>query len=120
MSVQDDGVSDSGKWASWDKSSRLAGVPVPTVEHAVRVGRISRRAAHGARPSLDRASVLEWVAWYREVTDGRAQRQAARERAKGSRGRRSVGRASVPSGMTGGWQLRGRSTSFLPAVRVSG
>lgn len=36
---------------------------------------------HGSRPTLDRESVLEWAAWYREVKAGQAKRREARERA---------------------------------------
>jgi hypothetical protein len=52
------------EWISWDEASRLTGLPVPTIEHATRVGRIERRPRHGTRPSLDRDSVLAWAEWY--------------------------------------------------------
>ena len=63
----------------------MAGVRGPTIEHAIRAGRIVHRPRHGARPSLDRESVLEWAAWYRNVQSDRAVRRKARERRKGSR-----------------------------------
>ena len=52
------------EWISWDEASRMTGLPVPTIEHATRVGRIERRPRHGTRPSLDRDSVLAWAEWY--------------------------------------------------------
>ena len=52
------------QWISWDEASRVTGLPVPTIEHATRVGRIQRRPRHGTRPSLDRDSVLAWAEWY--------------------------------------------------------
>jgi len=52
------------RWVSWRQASALTGIPVPTIEHAVRVGRIGRRSSHGSRPTLDLASVEEWVASY--------------------------------------------------------
>lgn len=89
-------VSDSGRWVSWDQAAELAGVRVPTVEHAVRVGRIKRRPMRGARPSLDKASVLEWAVWYREVKAGQAQRRAARERARAASKSRGRARGQSP------------------------
>lgn len=83
--VHDDGVSDSETWVSWEEAARLTGLPVPTVEHAVRVGRINRRTTHGSRPTLDRTSVLEWAAWHRTEAAGKAERRATRGRAKGAR-----------------------------------
>ncbi len=59
------------EWISWDSASELTGIKVPTIEHAVRVGRIERRPRLGRRPSLRRDSVTasaerrddEWVSW---------------------------------------------------------
>jgi excisionase family DNA binding protein len=53
------------RWISWREASELTGIPLPTIEHAGRVGRIARREAHGNWPTLDRDSVLEWAALYR-------------------------------------------------------
>ncbi|MDR7254174.1 hypothetical protein J2X46_003167 [Nocardioides sp. BE266] len=78
-------MSDSETWVSWEEAARLTGLPVPTVEHAVRVGRINRRTTHGSRPTLDRTSVLDWATWYRTVRAGKAERRATRVRAKGTR-----------------------------------
>lgn len=52
------------QWISWADASSLTGLPVPTIEHATRVGRIDRRPRHGARPTLDQDSVLAWADWY--------------------------------------------------------
>lgn len=69
----------SEKWVSWEEAARVTGIRVPTIEHAVRVNRIVRRPARGHYPTLDRASVLEWAAWYRRVQLERAERRTARE-----------------------------------------
>jgi excisionase family DNA binding protein len=53
------------RWISWREASELTGIPMPTIEHAGRVGRIARREAHGNWPTLDRDSVLEWADSYR-------------------------------------------------------
>lgn len=112
------GVVDvSGSWVSWDEAARLAGVRVPTVEHAVRVGRIAGRPAQGSRPSLDRESVLQWASWYREVQAGRDERRAARERAKGTRPRaRGLG---LPTGAVDPTARADGEASWIPVTTAA-
>ncbi len=68
---------ESQQWISWDLASELTGIKVPTIEHAVRVGRIERRPRLGGRPSLRRDSVFAWAEWYLDTDQ---QREARRER----------------------------------------
>ena len=97
----------------------------------MRVGRIKRRPMRGARPSLDKASVLEWAAWYREVKAGQAQRRAARERARAAsksrgRARGQSPRVSTPEAVEApedesGWRSRRRRSSWtVRRVRCCG
>lgn len=79
-------VSVSDSWVTWEEAASLAGVRVPTIEHAVRVGRIARRPRSAGGPTLERGSVLSWAAWYRETQAGIARRRAAREASR-ERGR---------------------------------
>ena len=74
-------------WISWEEASRLTGIPVPTVEHATRVGRIARRPARGILPSLDRDSVLAWAEWQREQVAQRQARRREREEATAAKRR---------------------------------
>lgn len=94
---------------SWEAASQLTGIPVPTIEHAVRVGRITRRPRHGTQPTLDDRSVLEWAEWYREVGDQFEQwreerrlklerRRVAREQRGLERGRRGPAASSLDVG----------------------
>ncbi len=83
-------VSVSDSWVTWEEAAVLAGVRVPTIEHAVRVGRISRRPRSAGGPTLDRASVLSWADWYRETQADIARRRDAREAS------RQDGRLSAP------------------------
>jgi len=62
------------RWISWREAAEITGLPRPTVEHASRVGRIVRRDARGSRPTLDRASVLEWAESYRAQPDAQKER----------------------------------------------
>lgn len=78
----------SGSWVSWEEAAELAGVRVPTIEHAVRVNRINHRPRNGPQPTLDRDSVLAWASWYREVKQGQVQRRAERERLREASPRR--------------------------------
>lgn len=64
-------------WITWRRASELTGIPVPTIEHAVRVGRIARRDGHGSRPTLDRASVEEWAGSYTRQQAGARMRSAS-------------------------------------------
>lgn len=89
---QDDGVTVSEKWISWEEAARITGLRVPTIEHAVRMDRIVRRPARGHYPTLDRASVLEWATWYRQVQVERAERRAAREQRQQPRRERAAPR----------------------------
>lgn len=52
------------RWVSWREASELTGIPVPTIDHAVSVGRIARRESRGSRPTLDLASVEQWAGSY--------------------------------------------------------
>jgi hypothetical protein len=81
-------VDGSARWVSWEEAAELAGVRVPTIEHAVRVNRINRRTRNGSQPTLDRDSVLAWASWYREVKQGQAQRRTERERLREASPRR--------------------------------
>jgi hypothetical protein len=56
-------------WISWEAAAELTGLPVPTIEHAVRVKRIRRRPQRGRAPTLDAASVEQWAAWYRNLQE---------------------------------------------------
>lgn len=70
------GVGDTEPtWISWEEASRLTHFRTPTIEHAVRVGRIVRRPARGVLPTLDRESVLAWAEWQREAVAQRAARR---------------------------------------------
>lgn len=82
---------DADEWISWDTAAELTGIRVPTIEHAVRVGRIERRDRYGNHPSLSRSSVLEWAAWYAE--HGRPRRPESER----------VGRRSPPTPPPEGW-----------------
>lgn len=67
-------------WISWEVAAELTGLPVPTIEHAVRVNRIRRRPQQGQRPTLDAASVVQWAAWYRDLQAHRASSPRRRAR----------------------------------------
>jgi excisionase family DNA binding protein len=54
-------------WITWEAAAELTGLPVPTIEHAVRVNRIRRRPQRGRAPTLDAASVEQWAVWYRNL-----------------------------------------------------
>jgi excisionase family DNA binding protein len=56
-------------WISWYAAAELTGLPVPTIEHAVRVNRIRRRPWRGRAPTLDASSVEQWAAWYRNLRE---------------------------------------------------
>lgn len=70
----------STDWITWEQAAELTGIPVPTIEHAVRVGRIRRRPQRGRMPTLDAASVEQWAAWYRNLQEQKelTPRRAAR------------------------------------------
>ena len=68
-------------WISWEEASRLTGIRVPTIEHAVRVGRIARRPAKGVLPTLNKDSVMAWAEWQREQVAQRESRRRERETA---------------------------------------
>lgn len=104
-------VDVSGSWVSWEEAAELAGVRVPTIEHAVRANRINHRAANGARPTLARDSVLAWAAWYREVKAGQAQRRVERERLREARAERRRER---------GTGVRGRAERLAGLVAEAG
>jgi len=64
-------------WVSWSEAAEMVGVPATTIEYYARVGRIERRERRGARPTLRRASVEEFAAWY-AARRARLETQAAR------------------------------------------
>lgn len=66
-------------WISWEEAAALTGLPVPTIEYAVRVNRIRRRPQRGQAPTLDAASVEQWAGRYREL---QAQRKNSARRAR--------------------------------------
>lgn len=53
------------EWISRTTAAERTGLPLPTIQYALRVDRIRTRPARGPRPTLDAASVDEWAAWYR-------------------------------------------------------
>lgn len=59
------------EWISWEAAADLTGLPVPTIEHAVRVGRIRRRPQRGRVPTLDATSAQQWASWYRDLQEHR-------------------------------------------------
>ena len=59
----------STSWITWETAAELTGIRVPTIEHAVRVGRIRRRPQRGRAPTLDAESVETWAAWYRNLQE---------------------------------------------------
>lgn len=91
-------VSVSGQWVSWDEAAELAGVRVPTIEHAVRVNRIVHRPRAGRLPTLDRDSVLAWATWYREELAGRQARRLSRELLRAAAQERRIERQRRPRG----------------------
>lgn len=101
----------SEKWVSWEEAARITGIRVPTIEHAVRVNRILRRPARGHYPTLDRASVLEWAAWYRQVQVDLAERRTAREQRQQGRRERATPR---------GLGLRDILSERTPTAAVNG
>lgn len=62
-------------WISWEEASARTGIRVPTIEHAVRVGRIARRPRHGTRPTLDAEAVEVWAAEYHRQRAEKAQQR---------------------------------------------
>lgn len=63
------GAMTSTSWITWETAAELTGIRVPTIEHAVRVGRIRRRPKRGRTPTLDAESVHEWASWYRNLQE---------------------------------------------------
>ena len=86
------GAEVSEEWISWDTASQLTGIPVPTIEHAVRVGRIERRPRQGRRPSLRYDSVLTWAERHQSRLEERAARRVRKRRDRAVRfGHRRAG-----------------------------
>lgn len=70
------------EWITWSRAADLVGCSVAVIERHKRSGRIKsrshRRGGH-YRPSLDRASVEEFAAWWIPMNAERGQRMAERE-----------------------------------------
>jgi hypothetical protein len=88
---------------TWTEAAELVGCPVPTIDWWTRLGRIEKRPFHGNRPSLKRASVEEFAAWY-------AEREARKQRKREQLAARSRARFKPPT--PDGWM----STSDAAAV----
>lgn len=76
------------EWVSWPEAAAIVGCPIPTIDWYSRVGRIEKRPFRGSRPSLRRASVLEFAAWWEQRQRLRQQSRAAGVTAAAGRTRR--------------------------------
>ncbi|SDC47184.1 hypothetical protein [Nocardioides lianchengensis] len=73
-------MADDPDWLTWPQAAELVGCPISTIEHHARTGRITRRPGQGRRSgSLNRESVEEFAAWWREHTAGLQERRQHRE-----------------------------------------
>jgi hypothetical protein len=95
------------EWVSWPEAAEIVGCPVPTIDWYSRLGRIDKRPFCGARPTLQRSSVVEFAAWWR-------QRQAVRKERRDERLSASRRRATQPPAASG-W-LTTRQTAELLGV----
>lgn len=110
-------VGPDRSWLTWPEAAALVGCPVPTVEYYARTGRIERRPQRrGREPSLSRASVEEFAAWWRTES---ARRREAQDRRAQDRERRAAEQSGPPE--PAGWvdtataaQMLGCSESHVP------
>lgn len=111
----------SDSWLTWPEAAELVGCPVPTIDWHTRTGRIRHRPHAGSRPSLERASVEEFAAWWREREAAKLARREARTLSS-RRQRERAANLGIPDGQLlnaadAGWMT---STSAAEVLGVSG
>lgn len=107
-------------WVTWPEAAEIAGCPVPTIDWYTRSGRIQKRPRHGARPSLNRASVENFATWWQQrQTSAKESRAASTSRARttprtrAERHRRSTDRGPLQPPDPRSWRTAAQAADTL-------